>query len=141
MQLTKFTDYSLRTLTYLALIPEGELCQVNDICIAYNISKNHLIKVVQLLSNEGIIDSVRGKGGGIRLAKKAEDINIGSLVRITEKNLKPFNCSEPVCVISGSCVIPSAFSKAVDAYFSVLDTYSLKDFIGPKADLRNSLKL
>ena len=130
MKLTLYSDYSLRVLMYLA--PQSQLTQIDEIARFYNISKNHLTKVVHNLALEGYILSVRGRGGGIKLNKKPEDINIGELVRKTEEHFNLVECFNPetnTCPIIGKCGLQSVLGQALFAYLNVLDQYTLKDII------------
>lgn len=93
MRLTQYSDYALRALMYLAVTPQPqELVNIQDIADSYNISKNHLTKIIHQLSKLGVIDSVRGKNGGIRLAKNPVDINIGAIIRQTEVDFAIVDC-------------------------------------------------
>lgn len=94
MRLSSYTDYALRTLVFLALRPD-ELATIHEIAETYEISRNHLMKVVQQLSLLGFVESVRGRGGGLRLGRPAEDIRIGDVVRATEQDLDIVECFSP----------------------------------------------
>ncbi len=128
MQLTRYTDYSLRVLMYLAVHPE-RLATITEISTAYAISRNHLVKVVHELGTLGFIQTQRGKQGGIRLAHAAADINIGEVVRKVEKNLNIVNCTEPRCPILPACDLKGVLFQARDAFMAVLDDYSLADLV------------
>lgn len=139
MQLTRYTDYSLRVLIYLAVHHE-RLATITEISEAYGISRNHLVKVVHELGTLGFIKTQRGKQGGLRLAHAAEQINVGKVVRQVEKNLAIVNCSEPVCPIMPACDLRAMLFKARDAFFDVLDRHSLADLVGNRrAKLRRLL--
>ncbi|GGA98164.1 Rrf2 family transcriptional regulator [Macrococcus hajekii] len=128
MKLTLYSDYSLRVLMYLS--SQTELTQIDEIAKFYNISKNHLTKVVHNLALDGYIQSVRGRGGGIRLNKAPEDINIGALIRKTEEHFNLVECFNPetnTCPIMGKCGLQSVLGQALFAYLNVLDQYTLKD--------------
>ena len=127
MHLTRFTDYGLRTLIYLALRP-GELASIAEISAAYRISENHMIKVVHHLSLAGLIESIRGRNGGIRLARQASDLRLGDVVRATEQSLALVECQagEP-CSIGGVCRLQGIMDEAIEAMLTVLDRYSLAD--------------
>jgi len=133
MHLTVHTDYALRVLAYLSMSGH-ELVTINDIASYYNISKNHLVKVVHGLSQEGFIDAVRGRSGGVRLARAATEINIGTLVRLTEPGFQMVDCSQGDndCRLLAVCRLPTVFDKAANAFLSELDKYTLADVI--KAD-------
>jgi Rrf2 family nitric oxide-sensitive transcriptional repressor len=134
MQLTRHTDYSLRVLTYVALRPD-EMTNVAGIAAALNINKNHLVKVVNNLSRLGYIETTRGRGGGIRLARAPERIKVGEIVRLTENTLDAINCTEPYCPILPGCQLKSALEEATDAFLGVLDGYSVADLVRRKSKL------
>ncbi len=122
MRLTRYTDYSLRVLMYLAARPDG-LARIGEISAAYGISQNHLMKVVQDLVRLGFVTSVRGRNGGIRLARDPAEINIGAVVRATEDSFQVAPCD--TCVIAPACGLKCALEEAVRAFLAVLDTYTL----------------
>ena len=129
MKLTGFTDYSLRVLIYLAADPSRR-ATIAEIAKAFDISENHLTKVVHLLGKQGWIETVRGKGGGMLLAKRPQDICIGNVVRDTEGAAVPAECFAPDgghCAISGCCRLKGVLAEAVNAFYSVLDHYTLAD--------------
>ncbi|RAU19635.1 Rrf2 family transcriptional regulator [Nitrincola tibetensis] len=134
MHITRYTDYSLRVLIFVAL-KKNELTTIKEIADAYGISKSHLMKVVQELSNKGYLEAIRGKNGGLRLSGKPEDINLGHLVRDTEQDLALVECFNPEsslnkgCLISPTCELKLIFAKALESFFSVLDQYTLADLI------------
>jgi Rrf2 family transcriptional regulator, nitric oxide-sensitive transcriptional repressor len=139
MRLTIFTDYSLRVLIYLGAHREQEqLATIADIASAYRISENHLKKVVHHLAKHGYVETTRGKGGGIQLARAPEEINIGAVVRITEDDLAMVECfeeGEPKCPIVPACTLHIALARALGAFFEVLDGQTLADFLRPQAKL------
>jgi Rrf2 family nitric oxide-sensitive transcriptional repressor len=129
MKLTGFTDYSLRVLIYLAAEPSRR-ATIAEIAKAFNVSENHLTKVVHLLGKQGWIETVRGKGGGMLLAKEPQDICIGKVVRDTEGAAMPAECfavDGGHCVISTCCKLKGVLAEAVNAFYSVLDHYTLAD--------------
>lgn len=130
MHLTTYSDYSMRVLVYLSLERE-KLVTIADIARAYNISENHLMKVVHHLALEGYIETVRGKGGGMRLARKPENINIGKLIRKTEGDNGLLACTYEVsnCCIQTSCDLVEILREAYSALYDVLDKYTLADLI------------
>ncbi len=134
MQLTRFTEYSLRVLIYLAP-KDKELATINEIATAYGISRQHLVKVVHNLAQHGYVDTVRGKGGGIRLAKPLESVNVGELVRKTEANLKVVDCEGTFCPIRKGCRLMGIFDEARDAFIGVLDRYTLDFLVENKGEL------
>ncbi|GCE08970.1 Rrf2 family transcriptional regulator [Dictyobacter aurantiacus] len=130
MRLTQYTDYALRTLMYLANLPEGDLSSIQEITTAYNISNNHLVKVVHQLGKLGYVETLRGRGGGIRLAQAPQEINIGQLVRQTEEDfylVECFNAEKNHCFITPECQLRSVFAEAMQAFLAVLDSYTLAD--------------
>jgi len=137
MRLTVFTDFSLRVLMYIALQP-GRLPTIGEIASSYGISKNHLMKVVYELGVAGYIETVRGKGGGLRLARAPEAINLGEIIRHTEPDMALLPCFEPLCgacVITPACKLKNALQEARDAFMAVLDGYSLADLVKKRAPL------
>lgn len=128
MHITRYTDYSLRVLIYLA-VQRDSLATIQEIADSYDISKNHLMKVVHQLNKKGYIETVRGKNGGMRLHMAPEDINVGVLVRETEHDLSIVEChsSANACRISPVCGLKPMFEEALQAFLAVLDRYTLKD--------------
>lgn len=130
MYITRYTDYSLRVLMYVALQGE-EISTIREIAERYGISRNHLMKVVQELNNKGYLNAVRGKNGGLRLNRPATEINIGALVRETEQSQPLVECFSNTnqCVISPACQLKFALAAALEAFFTTLDNYSLADLL------------
>jgi Rrf2 family nitric oxide-sensitive transcriptional repressor len=129
MKLTSFTDYSLRVLIYLAANP-ARRATISEISAAFAISENHLTKVVHFLARKGWVATVRGKGGGMHLAMPAEHIGVGCVVRDTEGTDLPAECFSDEgnqCVISPCCRLRRALDEAVQAFYAVLDRYTLAD--------------
>ena len=129
MRLTTYTDYSLRLLMYVAL-KDGELATIQEVADVYDISRNHLMKVAYELGKHGILETVRGRNGGLRLARKPADICLGEVVRITEEDFTMVECFDPktnACVITRPCRLKGVLSKALKAYLAVLDDYTLAD--------------
>lgn len=132
VRLTVYTDYSLRTLMYLGVRGKDHLATIQEIADAYQISKNHLMKVTYDLGQLGYIETIRGRGGGIRLAFEPEQINIGEVVRKTEDDFHLVECFNPennLCKISPECRLKFALQEALNAYLAVLDTYTLADVL------------
>jgi Rrf2 family transcriptional regulator, nitric oxide-sensitive transcriptional repressor len=141
MRLTTFSDYSLRVLIYLAASP-GRLATIDQIAAAYGVSANHLMKVVHQLGRLGYVETVRGKGGGMRLARAPAQIVVGEVVRATEDSFGLVECfgeGESDCVIAGTCVLKSALTEALDAFLGVLDGYTLADLAAPSRPLAQAL--
>jgi|TARA_R110002124_G_scaffold144278_4_gene309295 Rrf2 family nitric oxide-sensitive transcriptional repressor len=130
MHITRYTDYSLRVLIYLALQQE-RLVTIQQIADSYDISKNHLMKVVHQLTLKGYIESVRGKNGGLRLHRRPEDINIGVLVRETEQDMNLVECfsSDNQCCITPVCGLKNILAEALRAFLNTLDQYTLADIL------------
>jgi len=144
LRLTLYTDYSLRVLIYLGLKGDGQLSTIQEIADRYNISKNHLMKVTYDLGQLGLIETIRGRGGGIRLKVDPKDINIGKLVRHTEEDfhiVDCFNSENPLCIISPSCQLKHVLYEALQAFLNVLDRYTLADFLHSKEELSNLLQI
>ena len=139
MQLTLNTDFSLRVLIYVGLCGD-KLTTINDIAQAFGISKAHLMKVVNDLSQKGYLETVRGRNGGIRLMREPRHINIGQVVRDTE-NLDVIGCLQRrgYCQIERVCVLRSALRDATQAFLAVLNTYTLADLIKPQRALSSLL--
>ena len=129
MRLTFYSDYSLRLLMYAA-VRHGELVTIQEVATAYGISKNHLMKVAFELGRKGYLDTVRGRGGGFRLSRSPEKIRLGDVVRETEEDFTMVECFDPKtnkCAITAPCRLRGALSRALKAYFAVLDEYTLAD--------------
>ena len=137
MQLTKYTDYALRVLLYLA--QKGERSTISEIADTYRISENHLMKVVNQLGRHGFVDAVRGKGGGIKLARPPELVKVGEVVRCTEETLDVLECLTHEyrggCNLAPSCGLKSVLREAQQAFLSHLDDYTLRDLL-PKRSQR-----
>ena len=143
MRLTVYSDYALRTLMYLA-VKDDELATIAEIAQTYGISKNHLMKVAHALGVAGYVETVRGRGGGLRLAMPREAITLGEVVRQTEPDMALVPCFAPIddeCAIVRCCLLRGALTKASDAFFEVLDSYSLADLVRPRSQLRKALDL
>lgn len=133
MHLTRFTDYSLRVLIFLAVKGE-ERSTINEIAERFEISRNHLMKVVQELSHKGYITAIRGKNGGLLLKKAPEEIRLGRLVRDTENDLELVECfgDSNECRITPACQLKPMLAEALRAFIAVLDKYTLADMLGPQ---------
>ena len=139
MRLTMYTDFSLRVLIYLGAKETGEISTVQEISDTYSISKNHLTKVVHELGKMGLIETIRGRGGGIRMKVEPENINVGELVRRTEDDfhlVECFNSESNSCILSPVCRLKGALHEALNAYLAVLDNYTVADFIINKDELK-----
>lgn len=130
MHITRYTDYSLRVLMYVGLKGE-ELSTIREIAESYDISRNHLMKVVQELNSKGYLVTARGKNGGLRLKGDPADINIGALVRETERGSALADCftGGKGCSITPACQLKPVFAEALEAFFQTLDQYTLADLL------------
>jgi Rrf2 family nitric oxide-sensitive transcriptional repressor len=135
MRLTRQTDYSLRLLIYLALA-EGRLVTIAEVAENFQVSRNHLMKIANQLSNLGYLESLRGKGGGIRLARTPAQVRLGQLVRATEPPQPLVDCHNPPCPIAGNCGLVGVLNQAQLAFLASLDQYSLADVISNRDQLR-----
>ena len=138
MRFTRYTDYALRVLMYLGLKPEDELATIREIAESYDISENHLMKVAHSLGQNGYIVTVRGRQGGLRLAKPPAAINLGDVVRHCEDDLRIVECFDPEtnsCPIAGVCALPAVLEEALAAFLAVLDRYTLADLMVPRGGL------
>lgn len=139
MQLTNYTEYALRILLFLGALEPGEKTNIKEISRAFSISENHLSKIVYDLGKQGFIETIRGRNGGIRLAKKPEDIQIGTVVRQTEDNLSLVECFASHgnhCIITPVCGLKHVLHEALEAFLRVLDSYTLADLLANKQNLQ-----
>ena len=130
MRLTVFSDYALRVLIFVALQGKRR-ATVAEIAEGYDISRSHLMKVVQRLSALGYLETIRGKGGGLTLAQPPADIRIGTLLRATEEGSAIVECMGEggKCRITPACALPGMFDRALDSFFAELDHYTLADLV------------
>ena len=143
MQLTRYTDYSLRVLIYLGVDPERQVT-ITEIAESYNISRNHLVKVVHNLSGLGYIRTVRGRGGGMLLARMPEDINVGEVVQKTEPNFDIVECFDSDtdgCPISSGCALIKPLKLAKQAFIDVLASYTVADVVSNRSELVQYLSI
>lgn len=142
MKLTTFTDYALRVLTYLALQPD-RLATIQQIAQAYDISENHLMKVVHHLAKSGVVESLRGKGGGIRLARAPHEIRIGAVVRQAEGDGAEISCfsDRDKCCIAPNCQLAGVLARAFAGFYDYLDQYTLADMVLQKQPLIQILRI
>lgn len=129
MQLTKQTDFAFRVLLYLGQVPAGELAHVGEICDFYEISHNHVAKVVVRLTKLGYIRSVRGHGGGIQLLAAPEEINVAQVIRDFETSLRPVNCEDPKCRLLPGCKLKTVLFDAMDEFLKSTAKYTLADLL------------
>jgi Rrf2 family transcriptional regulator, nitric oxide-sensitive transcriptional repressor len=143
MRLSHYSDYSLRVLLYLGA-REDERATIAQIAAAYDISANHLMKVVHHLAQRGYVETVRGKGGGMRLARAPEDINVGELVRATEDNSRLAECFDretSCCRIESACRLRGILRGALESFFRELDRHTLAELLAPRAKLARLLSI
>jgi Rrf2 family nitric oxide-sensitive transcriptional repressor len=131
MRLKSYTDYALRVLMHLAAKPD-RLASIGEIARTYRISHNHLMKVVHDLRKEGFLDAVRGRSGGVKLARPAVEISVGEVVRHTEDTFDLVDCGS--CVIAPACALTAVLHEARQAFMDVLDGYSLADLVQDRQD-------
>ncbi|UOR10781.1 Rrf2 family transcriptional regulator [Halobacillus amylolyticus] len=144
MRLKKYTDYALRVLIYTASIPEGELASKKEISYIFHISENHLGKIIHQLNKLELIETVRGRSGGVKLAKTPENINIGYVVRAMEDDfllLECFDRDTNYCVITPACKLRHILNNALHAFLEVIDQYTLKDLLSNKDELRELMDI
>lgn len=133
MRLTRYTDYALRTLIYLGL-NASRVSSIAEIARAYAISESHLTKVVHQLGRIGLVQTTRGRGGGLRLARPASEIVVGAVVRQTEEDLALVECfANGACAITPSCRLRKVLGEALAAFLAVLDRYTLADLLAEGA--------
>ena len=143
LRLTVYTDFSLRLLIYLALKDDG-FATIGEVAQSYGISRNHLMKVAHQLGVGGYVATVRGRNGGLRLARPPETIVVGELVRRTEPDLALVPCFHPIdapCAIRPGCVLREAMRQASEAFLNALDGYTLADLVRPRAHMQGLLSI
>ncbi|MCT2399848.1 Rrf2 family transcriptional regulator [Novosphingobium mangrovi (ex Huang et al. 2023)] len=130
MRLTAHTDYALRILLHAALLADKEadrLLSIAEVAQAHAISRNHAMKVVNLLANAGLLETVRGRSGGFRLGRPAAGIRLGDVVRLTEPCLSPADCGH--CLLRTTCGLTGILNRAMDAFLAELDRQTLADAV------------
>ncbi|HAC58467.1 MAG TPA: BadM/Rrf2 family transcriptional regulator [Rhodobiaceae bacterium] len=143
MRLTLHTDYALRVLMHLALAP-GRLVTISEVAASFSISRNHLVKVAHELGQAGFVETMRGRGGGLRLARPPEEIAIGDVVRAMEEDFRIVECFDRdanSCCIAPACRLKRLLKEALDAWLAVLDGATLADLVEKPAPLRRLLAL
>ncbi len=135
MRLTQWTDYALRVLMYCAACQDREQpVTISEVAEAHAISRSHLTKIVQQLAAQGLLDTTRGRGGGMRLMRPANEINVGAIVRMTETDFDMVECFNPElnqCRMSSHCRLQGVLADATRAYLAVLDALSVADLVAP----------
>lgn len=143
MRLTLHTDYSLRLLMLLAIEPDTRHT-IEEVARRYGISRNHMMKVAQTLTQAGFVESVRGRGGGLELARAPEAINLGAVVRACEDSFALVECFDRernTCIVAPSCGLRGPLEEALAAFLSVLDRYSLADLVSRPGTLKGMRQL
>ena len=133
MRLSEYTDYSLRVLMYCAANPQ-RLVTIGELAEHHRVSKNHLMKVVNALARQGVIETTRGRGGGLRLLQAADAIRVGDIVRAAETDFRLVECFDPAtdtCTLTPTCRLKLVFGDALRAYFKELDAVTLADITAP----------
>ena len=141
MQLTRYTDYSLRVLIFLAIQTEAQRVTITDIAERFSISRNHLVKIVHRLGQLGYVHTTRGKGGGLALGAPAAEINLAEVVRNMEATLDPIDCAEPPCPVAPACRLKGVLNEARDAFLKVLANYTLADLVANRTQLGKLLRI
>ncbi|WP_374261641.1 Rrf2 family transcriptional regulator [Zoogloea sp.] len=133
MHITHHTDYALRVLIFLAANAH-RLATIQEISERFEVSRTHLMKVVNQLIRNGFVEGLRGKGGGLRLAQPARSIFLGEVVRKMESDLALVECftTDSGCLLTGSCRLKGALAGALEAFLASLDRVSLADMLGPE---------
>lgn len=142
MRLTNYTDYTFRVLIYLSAQKKDRLVQIKEIADTYQISKNHLMKVIYDLGKTGWVETMRGRKGGIRLSAEPSTITLGDVLRKTEEDFFMVECFDEqknACLISPACGLNSILNEALFAYFRVLDQYTIADVVENRTELSKLL--
>ncbi|MDP2029680.1 MAG: Rrf2 family transcriptional regulator [Thiobacillus sp.] len=135
MRLTKHTDYAFRVLIYLASMPEDSQSTVQEIAEKYDVSRSHIMKIVQKLAGAGLIHASRGQHGGIKLGQPKEAINLRSVIELMEATLAPVNCDDPVCVIKKNCTLKNILFEAQRQFLEHVEHYTLADLAEPTVSI------
>ncbi len=141
MRLTRQTNYAVRILMYCATNP-GRLSRIPEIAAAYSVSELFLFKILQPLVEHGFVETVRGRNGGVRLGRPAEDITLFDVVRVTEENFSMAECFDSDsadCPLIDSCGLNSALREALGAFFAVLERHTVADLIAGRPNMRHAL--
>ncbi|MCT8997137.1 iron-responsive transcriptional regulator RirA [Chelativorans intermedius] len=141
MRLTRQTNYAIRILMYCAA-NEGRLSRIPDIAQAYSLSELFLFKILQPLVENNLVETVRGRNGGVRLARPAEEITLFDVVRVTEESFAMAECFEndgTDCPLVDGCGLNEALRKALGAFFDVLSSYTIRDLVNARPNMRGLL--
>lgn len=142
MKLTHYSNYALRSLQFAALRSPA-LCRVDEVAAAHGISRAHIVKVVHEMGQAGFLETVRGRGGGFRLARRPEEITVGEVLRVTEGNFELVECFNPAtnsCPLIGICRLSRAIGEAMAAFIAVLDRVTIADIASNKRGLLTRLE-
>lgn len=129
MQLTHFTDLGLRVLMYLSHQDRNTPVTISEIAERFAVSRHHLVKVVHFMAQHGWLITTRGKGGGLALSNPASSYRLGRVIRVLEDVTELIDCAEPPCALRGQCQLKGLMDQALDAFFEVLDRYTLADAV------------
>ena len=143
MRLTRQTNYAIRLLMYCAA-NEGRLSRVPEVAAAYSVSELFLFKILQPLVENRLVETVRGRNGGVRLGRPASEISLFDVVRVTEESFAMAECFEndaTECPLVDSCALNEALRKALGAFFDVLESYSIHDLVKARPHMRDLLGL
>ena len=142
MRLTKQTNYAIRILMYCAA-NEGRLSQIPEIASAYNLSEPFLFKILKPIVDHGLVESVRGRNGGIRLARPAGAITLSEVIKITEDNFAMADCFDGTtdCPLLDNCGLNQALNQALDAFFKTLDAYTIAELASYRPHINELLGL
>ncbi len=141
MRLTRQTNYAIRILMYCAA-NDDRLSRIPEIASAYSVSELFLFKILQPLVEHGLVQTVRGRHGGVRLGREATKISLFDVVRVTEENFAMAECFEndaAECPLVDSCALNSALREALNAFFAVLESHSIADLVAAKSQMRGLL--
>jgi len=140
MNITQHTDYALRLLIYLGACPERRVT-IKEVAECFEISRSHLMKIVNQLAGDGFVDAARGKGGGLRLARAPAEIALGDVVRRMEPGFELVECfgSHSRCLLTSGCRLKGALQNALQAFLDALDGVTLADLTAPHPSLRRTL--
>jgi len=144
MHLTNFTDYTLRVLIYLGMHQHnGRLTTISDVATAYGISENNLMKIVHHLAKQGYVETTRGKGGGMRLARAPEQVNLGDVVRDAEDGpvtTRRFRQYDAPLLTAPTCALTEILEQAMHAFFDKLDSHTLADLLEQRENLTGAFR-
>ncbi|APX73811.1 Rrf2 family transcriptional regulator [Achromobacter insolitus] len=130
MQLTRFTDFGLRVLMYLTQCRDRPAAvTIPEIADRFSVSRNHLVKVVHFMAQQGWVSTSRGKGGGLRLSQSADSYRLGDLIRQLEQQGPLIDCREPPCALDGSCRLSGVLAQTLQAFYEALNGHTLADLV------------